>query len=482
MLDLIAAAAAERGSHQEAITALDAALEHDPDDGRRRTARAAQLAALGRLAALDGVPAGSGPTGRDPDGSPDVESGAVRASEAQVRLALRSAEGLLRHGDWDAAEGVLAAAAQDAHRAADRAGGARVRWSLARVAAGRGDALLAERLFRETEQDAKWSFDPQNAITFLVDAAEQLDRLGLTAEAEGFLERAAARAQADDPTVRRGTAVLLARSGHPGRALQALGELAARRTAASAPTWRDTFLAAWASLRAGRSDAGELAARALEEAIAAGGLDVAIAAEPELVLALAPAAEAAGSPLARSLLVADRALLVRLFGAPIVTRADGRAVPLPAGRPGELVRMLAVHDHGLAVDVVLETFFPGAPASSARHRLRQVLTRLRSAAGEIVVRDEEHLRLIPAWVDPREFQLAVDRARGLHGPRAVRVAHAALAHHTGPLLPLDAAASWARPLRDQVDQRRAALLELTAADAAAHGWESGVGASPSSVH
>jgi len=139
--------------------------------------------------------------------------------------------------------------------------------------------------------------------------------------------------------------------------------------------------------------------------------------------------------------------------------------------------MLAVHDHGLAVDVVLEAFFPDAPASSARHRLRQVLTRLRSAAGEIVVRDEDHLRLIPAWVDLREFLLAANHVRGLHGPRAVRLAHAALAHHTRPLLPLDSGASWAGEVREQVDQRHRALLDLLAADAA-RGWDSDLRAVP----
>ena len=133
--------------------------------------------------------------------------------------------------------------------------------------------------------------------------------------------------------------------------------------------------------------------------------------------------------------------------------------------------MLAVHDHGLPVDVVLEAFFPDAPASSARHRLRQVLTRLRGTAGEIVVRDEDHLRLIPAWVDLREFLLAANRARSLPGARAVRLAHAALAHRTGPLLPLDSDASWAGEVREQVDRREGALLDLIAADAATHGWE-----------
>jgi len=472
LLDLIAGDAAARGSHQEALTALDAALEHDPDDGRRRVARARHLAALGPPASEDAAPATSDVIGRAPGAPPEADSRSKRAGEATIEVALGDGDELLWRGEWNAAERVLVGAAELAHRAGDRGAGARVRWSLARVAAGRGDVLLTERLLREAEHDATRCLDARTATAFLVDAAEQLDRLGLPSEAADFLMRAVERAGATDPAVRRGTAVLLARSGHPARALAALHEIAPTETADPRSAWRHTLLTAWAALRAGRGGAGVLAARALDEAAGSGGLDVAIAGEPELVLALAPIAEGAESTLARSLLLGNCSLLVRLFGAPTITRADGGPVSLPGGRPGELVRMLAVHEHGLAVDVVLEAFFPDAPLSSARHRLRQVLTRLRSAAGEIVVRDQDHLRLIPAWVDLREFLVAGDRVRGLHGPRAVRLTHAALAHHSGPLLPLDVTAKWADEARDRAGRRRRALLDLIADDAAARGWDS----------
>lgn len=122
--------------------------------------------------------------------------------------------------------------------------------------------------------------------------------------------------------------------------------------------------------------------------VACGGVRVAVAGEGELVTALAP--------------LAEQLAMLDLIAAAAAERGSHQEA-ITALDAAELVRMLAIHDHGLAVDVVLETFFPDAPASSARHRLRQILTRLRSAAGEIVVRDEDHLRLIPAWVDLREF-------------------------------------------------------------------------------
>jgi len=160
---------------------------------------------------------------------------------------------------------------------------------------------------------------------------------------------------------------------------------------------------------------------------------------------------------------------VRLFGAATVTTADGNEVLLPPGKPGELVRLLALHEHGLPVEVVLEQFFPDVSPSVARARLRQVLTRLRSASGDVIVRDGETLRLLPAWVDVREFLAGCRRVRGASASRAVELAYSALALHDGPLLPSDPYASWAEQTRDEVSYRHVELLDLVASDAAARG-------------
>jgi DNA-binding SARP family transcriptional activator len=265
------------------------------------------------------------------------------------------------------------------------------------------------------------------------------------------------------------TAVLRARSGDPGLALAELQELARGDWLEKRLVWRHTLLAAWATFRAGRDGAGELAAQAFEQAVACGSVRVAQAGEPEIVAALAPLAERAGSSVARELLLAGRELIVRLFGTPVVVGTDGSAIRLPPGMPGELVRLLALHEHGLAVDVVLEAFFPDTSPAVARQRLRQVLARLRAAAGDVVVRDGDILRLVPAWVDAREFLTAGNRARGARGTRAVRLAYAALALFTGSLLPSDPYAAWAEEARAQVRYRHLTLLDLVAADASARG-------------
>jgi DNA-binding SARP family transcriptional activator len=233
--------------------------------------------------------------------------------------------------------------------------------------------------------------------------------------------------------------------------------------------WRHTLLTAWATFRAGRDGAGVLAARALAQAEDCGSVRIAVAGEPEIVAALAPLAELSGSAAARAQLLDGRELLVRLFGPTTLCTADGSHQTLPPGMPGELARMLALHEHGLPLDVVLETFFPDAAPSTARQRLRQVLSRLRSSAGDLIIRDGETLRLVPAWVDVREFLAASNRVRGAHGARAVQLAYGALSLRAGPLLPSDPYAEWAEEARDQVRYRYLALLDLVAADAAARG-------------
>jgi tetratricopeptide (TPR) repeat protein len=380
------------------------------------------------------------------------------------------ADVLIDLGEFDAAGAIVERAAS----AVERDGVMKlceVSWARARIAAGRGDARATERLLREAERMAAgldW-FETHMGLSFLLDAAELLDQMGLSEQARLYFERGRERGGDNNEEVMQTAAVLSARSGDPGQALEELQELARGDWLEKRVIWRHTLLTAWATFRVGRAGAGKLAARALDQAVACGGVRVAQAGEPEIVAALAPLAEDVGSSVARELLLDGRELIVRLFGSPRAFAADGSAIPLPPGMPGEVVRLLALHEHGLAVDIVLETFFPDATPAAARQRLRQVLTRLRKAAGDVVVRDGDILRLVPAWVDAREFLAAGNRVRGASGARAVQLAYAALARHTGPLLPSDPYAPWAEEARDQVRYRHLALLDLVGADATARG-------------
>jgi DNA-binding SARP family transcriptional activator len=378
------------------------------------------------------------------------------------------ADALAALGEWSAAEAALTEAAEIADRDDDGKTRAYVAWGRAHIASALGDALATERLLREAERDRGDWFGTHVGVTFLAAGAEMLDRVGLGEEALGYLDRATAR-DPDDEFVRQARATVLARSGDPIEALEALRGLDHGMWLEKRHMWRHTLLSAWATFRAGRDTAGELAARALEQVTAVNGIEAALSAERELVTALAPLAEQTGSAPARQLMLGERELVVRLFGPARVVSADGRVLGLPAGKPGELVRILALHEHGLALEVVLDEFFGEAPPAAARQRLRQILTRLRAAAGELVIRDGEMLRLRPAWVDVREFSALADRVRTTRSSRAIQLAYAALALRTASLLPSDRCAAWAEEIRGQTEYRYLALLDLVAADAAARG-------------
>jgi DNA-binding SARP family transcriptional activator len=369
-------------------------------------------------------------------------------------------------GDFDAAELALEEAVALARRDGFARSAAYAAWTWAHVSAGRDYAEATLAHLRAVERNAGDWFTTMTGLDFLADAANQLDRVGLTRPSEVYLERARERVRREGATTADGspydeplaqaTAMILARSGEPHDALARLEELVHGNWLEKRLIWRNTLLTAWATLRAGaRQDAGVTAARALAEAAANGGLAVALAGERLITQALAPLADEAGSPHARTLLSQGERHLIRLFGSPAVETPDGRRLRLPGGKPGELVRWLALHPRGLPVDVVLEQFYPDTERTTALPRLRQVLTRVRASLGALVLRDGERLVLAPAWIDLREFQRLTAAARGARGNRRIQLAWAALAlSQRGPLLVTDPYAPWAEPVR-----------EATAADA-----------------
>ncbi len=365
-------------------------------------------------------------------------------------------------GEFDRADAVLDEAYRIAETLADPMSRAYVTWSRALTAAGRGDAVKAKRRFLEVERDAGDWWQNYGAY-LLCDAARTLDTLGLTDQAHAYLRRAHAEVELTGAgsgatpenfePLGLARALVTARSGDPAAALEQLQALTRNRWLEKRLRWRFTLMGAWANLRAGNREAAAAgAARAYAEAVSVAGIQVALAGEPDITRLLAPLAAEAGSVHARALLSPDAQLVVRLFGPAQVSDADGTVLTLPAGKPSELVRMLAVAPHGLALEVVLEAFFPDAAPSASRHRLRQVLTRLRSAAGEIVLRDGEMLTLAPAWVDVREFRALARRARASRGTRALILGQAALAlADRGPLLVADPDADWAETVRQPVE-------------------------------
>ena len=352
------------------------------------------------------------------------------------------------------------AALDEAEALADRFGEhsrAYVAWSRARIACLRQDPLSTARAIKDVEH----SFDEwallSSGPTFLADAAAMLSRVGDPDLARTYLDRAAAL-DPDGEYVRMAEAELLARDGDPDEALAALRDVVHSEWTEVVERWRMTLLTAWASLRAGRTaSAGEHAARAFAEADAMAGAVVAPSNEPRLTRLLAPLAVHHGSPPAARLLSGSGTVL-QLFGRPQLSR-DGDAIPLPRGLPGTLLRLVAVHEHGLDAEMVIDHLWPEHDLASGRKQLRTTLSRLNQPAGELVVREGNHLVLADIWVDVHAFRAIADQALSERRPDTVL---AALALWTGEPLGTDVYADWARTFRGTTTRRHLRLLDLAA--------------------
>ena len=77
---------------------------------------------------------------------------------------------------------------------------------------------------------------------------------------------------------------------------------------------------------------------------------------------------------------------------PLQIVRNGRLVAVPEGMPMRLVALLALHDDALPIERAAELLWPDS-GTLGRRRLRNVLSRLRSAAGPLVVRVGSSLTL-----------------------------------------------------------------------------------------
>jgi DNA-binding SARP family transcriptional activator len=408
-----------------------------------------------------------------------LQRGEVDEADAYLRqsLLLLDSSSLLRptvltffadllayRGQFDEATAALDEAAELARRPEDRQVWSYVSWSRMRIRSMRGDAAGTRREVVETLRHGGDWFGTHIGTTFLADAAECLDRVGDQVAADERLAEARAR-HPDDEFVLQAQAALLARRGDPDAALEALRRMDDAPWLEHRLRWRTTLFTAYATVRARGAGAGELAARALELAADGGGVVVAQVGEPAVIEALLPIAARAGSAYARELLAPGDTRILRLLGDVRLT-LHGEKVSIPQGNPGALLRLLGMHPAGLPADEIVELLWPEADPIAGRKQLRDVLARLRSRTGPIVVRDGVRLRLVGVWVDATAFRSSADRALA---ERSVAQAVASLALWGGTPLPSDPYTSWALPLREQFRRRHLGLLDLIADDAANRG-------------
>jgi hypothetical protein len=130
---------------------------------------------------------------------------------------------------------------------------------------------------------------------------------------------------------------------------------------------------------------------------------------------------------------------LRLFGG-LAVRGPGGWVE-PTGAPAVTLSVLALR-RAAHVEEVCDLLWPDATAEVGRRRLRNVLARVRQAAGDVLVRRGDSLQLAEhVRTDVREFETAAD-AGDLE--RALRL-------HGGQLLPGMLYEEWLEPHRRRLD-------------------------------
>src|SRR5262249_3463771 len=131
---------------------------------------------------------------------------------------------------------------------------------------------------------------------------------------------------------------------------------------------------------------------------------------------------------------------IRLLGGFAVS-VGGRASMPPPGRPAALVKLLAVVGAAVPLGEAIEVLWPETDEDVGRARLRNVLSRIRGACGDIIARTDRGLRLGSGMdVDGAAFErgagaaLAAARRNAAEAEPLVRQA---LARYAGELLPED---------------------------------------------
>jgi DNA-binding SARP family transcriptional activator/tetratricopeptide (TPR) repeat protein len=334
---------------------------------------------------------------------------------------------------------------------------------------GDGDATL--RHVRGAEQHRTDNWWSQASASFLSEAADCLSRVGYTELAWEYLARAQVEPKNSGPQVALAAAVLEARHGDPALAEGAL--LAASQLAiAPREQWRVTLLRAYAAYRRGEHEAaGALAARSFEEVARMGEPQLPMICERSISEQLMALAVATGQPAASDLQAATLPLALCVLGRFSLTEA-GRRVILNPGAEAQLLKYVALNGR-VHAEQVMEVLWPEVARVAGRTRLRTVLSRLNSRAGDVVARDGEMLVLNEAVrVDLNEFLAEARRAQALaHNDLAlaVPVARGAIARYRGDVLPDDLYEDWADRPRQQARQVMLDLLDMCATETARRG-------------
>lgn len=150
-------------------------------------------------------------------------------------------------------------------------------------------------------------------------------------------------------------------------------------------------------------------------------------------------------------------------------RFRGKPVHLPPSLATQAIKIVALESR-ISVDELVELLWDDAEPGIGARRLRNVLWRIRSACGDLLVREGQFVRLADdAVTDLARFrELAAQAlAHGVPRDQAARAARVALDQYRGELLPGDRYADWATAAREAVARTYIRLLDLLVDDALA---------------
>ena len=162
-------------------------------------------------------------------------------------------------------------------------------------------------------------------------------------------------------------------------------------------------------------------------------------------------------------------VLIRTLGGFLVYRGSVPC-PVPPGLPSQAIKFVVAKGGRVHSEVLIDELWPQAHLDEGRKGVRNVLNRLGRSV-PLLVRDGALIRIAgDVVVDSVAFRHAADRVLLNAGaPGAVQAARSALARYAGPFLPDDMYCEWAAGIRDQLQRRHLALLDLVASDARRRG-------------
>lgn len=346
-------------------------------------------------------------------------------------------------------------------------------WCAARSASYAGDRLGTVVAIVDAERHRDDWYEQVGGLEFLAHAGDLLDRVGENDLSREYLARAWARASEIDRPARLFSASAAGRSGDPEAAERRIAEMLARDDLEDQERWWLELLRAHAADRAGDPRAGRMAAIAFDRSLELGHPAGPMIREAAVSERLLPLAAAAGSRCAAHLLGEAVQMTVTLLGR-FELRRGGRVIALPSGGPAVAVQAVAARGGRVKTEELLEMLWPGSAASASRNRLRNLLSRLRVAAGPVLVRDGDDVVLAadPA-IDAVRFATEATRALTLHATgehaRAVVLARTALERYAGELLPGARYEAWTTEPREHLRALHLELLDISAEDAEHHG-------------